>query len=74
MCWAWPTPGSIPTAVRRLSAAINQFRQMQQDVTQQPVPVDQVQKLLQQAKVEPGAPAKAQQPSAQLPGALPAAQ
>lgn len=27
MCWAWPHPGSIPTAVQRLQAAIKQFRQ-----------------------------------------------
>lgn len=48
MCWAWPHPDSIPVAVQRMAAAIQQFRQAQRDVRAQQQSVDQVQKAQQQ--------------------------
>jgi hypothetical protein len=53
MCWAWPHPGSIPTAVGRIAAAVKQFKQAQRDVRQQHAAVDQMQKaqLQQQQQI-----------------------
>jgi hypothetical protein len=41
MCWAWPHPGSIPTAVGRIAAAVKQFRQAQRNLRQQQATVNQ---------------------------------